>query len=154
MRLRAVVLLAVMLLSACSSPLVRIHSPSISIKQFSLVEAQLLEQRYRLQLRIQNPNPYTLPISGMQYRLFLNGLEFAHGVSSQSVTIPAYEERLLEVDLVSTVGALAEQLRQWTRTPEDGLRYRLTGEVDLSTRVTPVGFDYHGAIPWNTALTP
>lgn len=155
MRLRILVLLAISsLLSACSNPFVRIQAPSVSIAQVSLIEAQLLEQRYRMQLRIQNPNPYALPISGMHYRLFLNGVEFARGVSSQSVQIPAYEERLLEVEMTSTIGALIGQLHRWQRIPEEGLRYRLAGEVNLSSRFTPVGFEYHGAIPTETPLTP
>lgn len=142
------------LLAACSSPLVRIHAPDISISQFSLVDVQLLEQRYHLQLRIQNPNPYSLPIAGMHYRLFLNGIEFAHGVSNQSVEIPAYGERLVEVDMVSTIGTLLDQIQRGQLIPEDGIRYRLTGEVDVRSRLTPVGFDYHGTIPLNTPLTP
>lgn len=143
-----------LLLTACSSPFTRIQPPSVSISQLRLVDARLLEQRYRLQLRIQNPNAYSLPISGLQYRLYLNGLEFARGVSSDSVTIPAYEERTLDVDMISTIGTVLDQLRQWSYTEGDELRYRLAGEVKLSTRLAPVGFEYHGVIPLKTRITP
>lgn len=142
------------MLLACSHPFTRIQAPSVSIAHIDLVDAQLLEQRYRLRLRVQNPNPYALPISGMHYRLFLNGLEFARGVSSQSVSIPAYEERTLEVDMVSTIGTLIEQLQRWQRLPDEGVRYRLAGEVNVRSRFAPVGFEYHGVIPLHTPLTP
>ncbi len=155
MRLRLVLLLSIYsMLMACSGPFTRIQAPSISISSLSLLDAQLLEQRYRLQLRIQNPNPYSLPIAGLQYRLYLNGLEFARGVSSQAVTVPAYEERVLNVDMISTIGTLIEQLRQWPDVQHGELRYRLAGEAKLSTRLVPIGFEYHGTIPLNTRLTP
>lgn len=142
------------LLSACTHPFTRIQPPSVSIAGIELIEAKVLEQRYRLQLRIQNPNGQALPISGMRYRLFLNGIEFAHGVSSQAVHIPAYEERLVDVELVSTIGAVVEQLSHWPRPSDEALRYRLAGEAEVSRRLAPVGFEYHGAIPLQTRLTP
>lgn len=155
MRVRFLVVVCLSsLLSACSHPFTRIQPPSVSIAHLALVDAALFEQRYRLQLRVQNPNGYALPISGMQYRLFLNGVEFARGVSSQSVRIPAYEERLVEVEMVSTIGAVVDQIKNWPRVYDEGLRYRLVGEANVARRLAPVGFEYHGAIPLDTPLTP
>lgn len=153
MRITLVCLLCLnSLLTGCSHPFARVESPSVSVSQIHLVEAHVLEQRYLLRLRLQNPNSFALPISGMQYRLFINGAEFAHGVSSQAVHVPAYGERLVEVEMVSTLGALMNQLRRWPPGPEDTLRYRLAGEAGLATRFRPVHFEYHGVFPFATPI--
>lgn len=148
------VLSFVSLLTACAHPFARVQSPSVSVAQFQLLDAKVLEQRYRLQLRIQNPNSFALPIAGMHYRLFLNGVEFARGVSNQSVNIPAFSERTMEVDMVSTIGTVIDQIQRWKRDSENGLRYRLAGEADVATSFAPVSFEYRGVIPLDTPLIP
>lgn len=152
MRFTLVCLLCLGSLLGCAHPFTRVQPPSVSISEIHLVEAQLLEQRYRLRLRLQNPNSFALPISGMEYRLFINGVEFARGVSSQSAYVPAYEERLLDVEMVSTIGSLVGQLRNWSRRPEQAVRYRLAGEVDVAARFAPVSFEFHGAFPFDTPV--
>lgn len=72
-----------LMLSACATMQERFEAPKVTITSLSLDRVTLLEQRYRMGLRIQNPNDMALSIAGMAYRFNVNGRELASGVSDQ-----------------------------------------------------------------------
>jgi LEA14-like dessication related protein len=106
----------------------------------------VLEQRYGLQLRILNPNDTALPVAGMQYSLQINDREFAYGVSRQPVSIPAYGEAVLDVDVVSNLLSVLQQLQEANTGKQDSLKYRLSGSLSLENRFGKLPFDYHGEL--------
>lgn len=131
--------------AACTGSPQPLTPPHVSLTNLRLVEMTLLEQRYALTLRIQNPNPVSLPIVGMDFRLNLNEAEFARGVNAESVTIPAYGEELLDVVVTSNfVGIIGELAVQGD--PGDQLRYELVGHVSVVGHPDRVQFSYEGAL--------
>ena len=75
-------------LGGCASiPTHKPIPPEVNLVGLRVVELGLFEQRYELQLRVQNPNSFVLPISGMSYSPELNGEEFARGVSRGKVSL-------------------------------------------------------------------
>ncbi len=143
-------LLMAVLLSACAGLYPRPDPPNVTLAGLRVVEMGLFEQRYRLRLRIQNPNAFALPIRGMDYELTLNDREFARGVSRQYVTVPAFGEEVLEVDVISNLGELIEQLQDLGAGRVYTLSYGLSGGISLANRAIKIPFDYQGEI----ALTP
>ena len=138
------------IVSGCATLTHKVEPPTVSLAGIQLLELGLLEQRYRLQLRIQNPNDFALPIAGMEYRVNLNDAEFAHGVSSHSVSVPAFDEAVLEVDGVSNLSSVLNQLQLLGSRREQTLRYALTGSAKLKNRLLRIPFEYHDEI--NLAL--
>ena len=117
----------------------------MNIADIRLQDATLLEQRYRLQLRIQNPNPVDLPIEGLSYDLEINGKPFSKGVSSQAITVPRYGSELLEVEGTSTLFDVLRQMAELRKGQPKAVQYRLTGKLGLSNgRREP--FDYQGQV--------
>jgi LEA14-like dessication related protein len=108
----------------------------------------LLEQRYGLQLRIMNPNDTAIPLEGLSYTLEINGREFAYGVSRQSVSIPAYGEALLDVDVVSNLLNVLQQVQEMGAEKRSSLNYRLSGKMNLASRVGSLPFDYQGELDY------
>ena len=106
----------VLAFGACTVSREPLAPPQVSISDLHPVEMTLLEQRYAVTLRVQNPNPVSLPIIGIAFRLNLNEAEFARGVNAESVTIPAYGEELLDVVVTSNLaGAMGELSAQGAR---------------------------------------
>ena len=131
-------------LFSCAVIPIQPEPPHISLVDLKPLDMGLFEQRYRLRLRIQNPNSFALPITGMDYTLYLNDREFAQGVSPNSTTIPGLGERVIEVDVVSNLARAFEQLLAWGI--EDGLRYRLAGGLRLQRTAVRLPFEYQGEI--------
>jgi LEA14-like dessication related protein len=148
--------LLLILMSGCAGVRMLLQPPHVSLVDISPVQINLFEQRYRLQLRIQNPNNYTLPIGGMQYKVYLNDKEFAEGVSRQAVTVPAFGEAIVVVDVTSDLGKILQQVRQLGTGKMEKLRYRLTGGIQVSHQPIRLPFHYEGEIDlnWATPSSP
>jgi len=123
------------LLSACAGITYHAEPPQISVSNIQLVDAQLLEQRYGLTLRVQNTNDFPLFIKGLSYKLHINGSEFAHGVSKQTLDILPYEEQLLTVSLVSNTFGLIQQFKSLNYK---AINFRLSGHVSHGTIANPI----------------
>lgn len=137
-------LLTLIFLGGCASFFQRPDPPRISLASIRPVDIGLFEQRYRLRLRVQNPNPSDLLIKGMDYTLYLNEQQFAHGVSPESATVPAYGEQIVEVDVVSNLARLFDQFSELGR--QRSLNYRLVGGIRLADMAARIPFEYQGEI--------
>ena len=139
------------LLSACAGLTERPEPPQVSLANINIMELGIFEQRYGLRLRIQNPNSFALPLAGMSYQLYINGESFAHGVSSDRVTIPAFGENVVDVDVVSSLTQLAKQLTDLGAQARPSVKYRLEGKVKLDNFVGNIPFNYEGEVKFDLA---
>ncbi|SFM42966.1 LEA type 2 family protein [Nitrosomonas communis] len=114
----------VALLVACTQLGTIKQKPEITLANIELVELGLLEQRFNLQLRIQNPNDVALRINGMTVDLELNGTKFAKGLSDKTVTVPRMSEAVMEVKATSSLGMLWQQLSQLEKSSSDKIDYQ------------------------------
>ena len=73
-------------------------------------ESGPLEQRIKVDLRIQNPNDQPITADGMQIRLDVNGTRLARGVSDATFTIPRLGETTTSIVATTTVFDLAKQI--------------------------------------------
>lgn len=142
-RIVPIVLLTALMLG-CASLGERREPPIVNLAGLEMGEMTLFEQRYRLQLRVQNPNDVELPISGLHCTLVINDREFANGVSDASVTVPRFGEALLSIEVVSDLRRVIAQLRDRDSQPVDSITYRLSGKLALQNSPFPVPFDYYG----------
>lgn len=134
----------VFLIAGCASLGHRPEPPIVSLAGRQMGEATLFEQRYQLQLQLQNPNDVDLPISGLRCTLFINEREFAKGVSAAGVTVPRFGDAVLAVDVLSDLRRVFEQLRDAGGKPAEAVSYRLTGKIALQGSPFTLPFDYRG----------
>lgn len=137
-------LVLTLLLNGCSALRHRPEPPLVGLAGIQLQDMTLFEQRYRLQLRLQNPNDIDLPVSGMSCTLYVNEREFAQGVSATAVTVPRFGEAVLAVDVVSDFRRVFDQLRESARVSGEPVSYRLSGKLALEGYAFPLPFDYRG----------
>lgn len=132
-------------LAACVGPRGPVESPQVSLVDLRVIDVKLFEQRYGLQLRVQNPNNVPLPIVGMDYVVRLNGIEFGKGVSRESVSVPAYGESIIEVPVVSNVWSLWQRLQDLQQGQlAQGVKVEIVGDVSLAHRAGEVPFAFQG----------
>ncbi|MEK6775591.1 MAG: LEA type 2 family protein [bacterium] len=153
---RVPLVLLVILVSGCALGLSRTEPPYVTLSGMDVVRADLFEQRFLLRLRMQNPNGFPLPISGMKYALEINNRAFARGVTRKPVTIPAYGEEIVDVEVVSDIGRVIEQFQSLGAGDVRKLNYRLSGSASLANRMMSLPFEYKGEIDlaWPRPGTP
>jgi LEA14-like dessication related protein len=143
-----VIWLATLFLVACATLSPYQESPRVSLVSIQPRQMMLLEQRFALQLRILNPNKVAIPVNGLSYAIEINGREFAYGVSQQTAEIPAFGEALLDVEVVSNLLNIMQQLQAMSDATRNSLDYRLTGKINLANSPVSLPFDYSGELTY------
>ena len=128
------VLLLALLLAGCAGLQSRQEAPRVTLVGIKVIEIGLLEQRFGLTLRVQNPDRAALDIDGISFTVEINGKSFAQGVGASEVRVPGFGETLLTVRASSTLLDIVEQLR------------------DLEQRNAPVDYRIHGSISQRGSL--
>ena len=121
-------------------------APEISLKDFKLVKLGLLEQDYRLKLQLKNPNPVPIPITGLTYKLQINGKEFTTGSSDKAITIPANGEEFLEIDVASNLMSIMGQWKDFKSLLNKKFEYDLSGGVNIMDTAAEIPFSYKGDV--------
>jgi LEA14-like dessication related protein len=143
-----VIVLVTILLGACATLSPYKDAPRVSLVSIQPQEMGVLEQRFALQLRILNPNNVAIPVNGLSYAIEINDREFAYGVSQQAVEIPAFGEALLDVEVVSNLLNVMQQLQALHGDTRNSLSYRLTGKISLANSTASLPFDYSGELTY------
>ncbi len=150
LRKRLALLLVFALLSACGALGPRLEAPKLAVAKVELVKGDLLEQRLRARMRVQNPNDRELRVRGVTYTIELGGEELGRGLSGSSFVVPARGEAefdmLVTANLAGTLLKLLERARQSGGAPNE-LTYQLRGEVKLdSGLIRTVPFNEKGQL--------
>ncbi|RRJ84053.1 LEA type 2 family protein [Aestuariirhabdus litorea] len=145
---RLVLFLLLLVLGGCASLQPDYEKPRLSVTSIQLLPADGLSQRFKIGLRILNPNPSELALSGIFYSMSLEGYELLSGASGQIGTVPAYGEKDFSVTAATDVLNGARLLHQLLSSPRDKLDYSFKGRLDLSNWWVPsVRVEETGEIP-------
>ena len=132
------------LLLSCANPSLLLKPPKVTLTDLRLQSVTLFEQRYAVGLRFQNPNAITLPIRGMQFTLYVNQAELAHGVNRDEMTLPAYGEKVINIDVVSSLSSIVDQIRAIGKNTQAGIQYKVVGNVSVAGFSENLPFEYAG----------
>ena len=133
-------------LLSCSALSSKPESPRVTLVGLKLISVELLEQRYQVSLRVKNPNAFTLPVRGIDFRLEFNGETFADGVSNQSVDVPAYGENVINLEVSSNLLQAFHQFQSLQESQSPGLEYRISGNMATGVYGPKLPFDYAGEL--------
>jgi LEA14-like dessication related protein len=141
-------LVTVMVLAACATPPPGIEAPKISIANIAPKDFALFEQRFDVQLRIQNPNEKELSLNGMRFDIDLNEREFANGMTGETVVIPRFGSQVVNVEVITGISSFLRQIQELNKTGAGGkMTYRIKGTAFVESPGTfKLPFDEKGEI--------
>ena len=103
-----VVCALVLCLAACSTP--KLAVPKLALVSVAMTSADIFNQQFMVRLNVENPNDTELRITGIDYKLFLEGDSFAEGLSNKPFTVPASGDTdfdmIVRTNFVSSAGRL------------------------------------------------
>jgi LEA14-like dessication related protein len=126
----------------------RISEPEFTITSIAIMQAELINTRFRVSLRIDNPNLFPLVLSSLGYELYGEGRFWADGKKQDVLYIPAQGSS--ETNLFLTMNFINMQRHLLDEIIAMRLvRYRFTGEAEVGTGVAwlpqfHMGFDHSG----------
>lgn len=116
--------------SGCSSVMTDdLQDPEVRLLKVDVVKAKLLEQKFVLRFRIDNPNDLSLPVRFLRYKVKLNGVPLAEGESDRDFTIPAKGHKNFEIPVRTNLWRHLKQIVNMLEDPDKPISYQLQGEV-------------------------
>ncbi|SDI45909.1 LEA14-like dessication related protein [Pseudomonas flavescens] len=105
------------------------EDPDVRLVNVDVIRAKLLEQRFVLRFRIDNPNDVSLPVRGLSYVVHLNEVKLAEGESEVWFTVPASGHVEFDVPVRTNLWRHVRQVVALLEQPDQPISYRLQGEV-------------------------
>lgn len=121
-------------------------APKVSLSDIKVAGMGIMEQRFQLRLEIDNPNAFPIPIVGVNYDLSINGKPFFQGQNDTPLTVPAQGKEYLNIDVISSLSNILEQLQSWQNLGSD-VSYQLKGNVKLTELAIAYPFERQGSVP-------
>ena len=105
-----VLFLASLMLAGCASLAYR-EPVRINVVGLEPIPGEGMEMRFKVKLRVQNPNESAIDFDGLSLDLDLNGRHFASGVSDRAGSVPRFGETLIEIPVsVSAIAVVRQAL--------------------------------------------
>ena len=124
----AVVCAFAVCLTACSAFRPKIEVPRLTLVRIGMMSADVFNQQFLVRLHVENPNDRELPVTGIDYKLFLEGDSFAEGVSNKPFTVPAKGET--EFDMTVRTNFASGVARLLSRlNGRDQVQYVVEGKI-------------------------
>ena len=116
--------------------------PEVIVTNITPLETTAFEQRMKVDLRISNPNDYDLRVTGMDFKLDVNGKQLARGLSNKELVVPRLATAVTSVETSTTTFDLIRQAFGMSHKQE--LAYEIKGVLHLSDGHLP--FENSGTV--------
>jgi LEA14-like dessication related protein len=120
------------LLAACSTLSPKLESPDLEVTGIQMLSTDMFAQKFRVRVRVTNPNDLELQVRGIEYQIILMGDSFAEGNSTDKFVLPAMGEA--EFDMMVTTNFVSSFGRLLSRVGGgklENLDYEIAGHVML-----------------------
>jgi LEA14-like dessication related protein len=112
----------------------RIRQPEFTVSSLAVEQAELINTRFRVTLRIDNPNSYPLELSALNYELYGAGRYWAEGKETKVMRIPPMssteKDLFLLMNFTNMKREVLDQVIALRTVP-----YRFTGDVLVGTGI-------------------
>ena len=126
-----------LLIAGCATMRPNFETPDIQVTSFSMLPSTGLEARFKIGLRVTNPNRQSLNVRGMSYNVSLEGFKFIRGVGNDIPTIPGYSEEEFYVEASTNLIESIKMITSFINNPKDKLKYAFGAKLDIGSSILP-----------------
>ncbi|MCM2312136.1 MAG: LEA type 2 family protein [Steroidobacteraceae bacterium] len=141
------------LLAACSTLGSNLQAPKLELLGVQMLSTDMFAQRFKVRVKVINPNELELPVRGLEYTILMMGDSFAEGMSTESFVLPALGEAefdmLVTTNFVSSFGRLLSRVQGGKL---ENIDYEITGKIMVEKgMVRKVPFNHRGTVDFTRA---
>ena len=103
--------------------------PDVHLEKVELVQAKLLEQRFRLHFRVDNPNDSTLTVRGLSYAVYLGTIKLTEGENEHWFSVQPKSSADYVIPVRTNLWPQIRDVVQMLKNPDKPVPYRLEGEL-------------------------
>jgi LEA14-like dessication related protein len=121
-----------------------------------MMSTDMFAQRFKVRVKVINPNDLELQVRGLEYTMLLMGDSFAEGMSSEQFLLPAMGEAefdsMVTTNFVSSFGRLLSRVGSGKL---ENIDYEITGKVFVDKgMVRKIPFNHRGTVDFSKQLKP
>jgi LEA14-like dessication related protein len=144
------------LLAACASVSPKLEAPRLELMGVQMLSTDMFAQRFKIRVKVNNPNDLELPVRGLEYTIIMMGDSFAEGMSDQAFVLPAMGEAefdmLVTTNFVSSFGRLLSRVQGGKL---ENIDYEITGKVMVDKgMVRKIPINHRGTVDFTRATKP
>jgi len=118
------------LLASCSTLGSKLEAPHMEVVGVQMLSTDMFAQRFKVRVKVQNPNDLELPVRGLEYTILMMGDSFAEGMSDAPFVLPALGEAefdmLVTTNFVSSFGRLLSRVQGGKL---ENIDYEIAGKI-------------------------
>jgi LEA14-like dessication related protein len=149
----AFLVVAATLLAGCATMGTKLESPTVSLLNVQVLSTDMFAQKFRVRVKVENPNNLELKVKGIEYEILLMGDGFAEGNSSDQFLLPAKGEA--EFDMVVTTNFVSSLGRLISRKGGGKLEdvdYEIVGQIFVDKgMLNKIPFNHKGVVDFTRA---
>jgi LEA14-like dessication related protein len=143
-------------LTACASVSAKLEPPGLELVGVQMLSTDMFAQRFKVRVKVINPNDLELPVRGLEYTIIMMGDSFAEGMSDQAFVLPAKGEAefdmLVTTNFVSSFGRLLSRVQGGKL---ENIDYEITGKVMVDKgMVRKIPINHRGTVDFTRATKP
>ncbi|MHC8310685.1 LEA/WHy family protein [Pseudomonas sp. GT1P32] len=104
--------------------------PEVHLVKVEVVRAKLMEQRFLLFFRVDNPRDSDLTVRGLEYRIHLGEMLLTEGEHEHWFTVSPKHSAYFKVPIRTNLWPKVRELVKLLKKPEQPIPYRLEGELE------------------------
>lgn len=128
----AVTCMCVLLLAACATVMPSLDPPKVTVDSVESIPGNGGAPRFRIKLRVANPNQQTLDIAGISYGIEILDEELISGVTNDVPEIVGYTEEVVTLEASLQVFQVVRLFTKLGRTAGEPLEYKFTAKIDFN----------------------
>jgi LEA14-like dessication related protein len=113
----------------------RIEAPVFTITAIAVQKAELINTRFKVSLRVDNPNSFPVELSSFNYKLYGSGRLWADGKETEVLLVPPKDSAETSLFLVMNFINMRRELLDQIIAMKQ-INYRFTGEALVSTGIS------------------
>ena len=103
--------------------------PQVHLLKVEVVRARLLDQKFMLYFRVDNPNDSSLTVRGLEYRIHLSQFLLIEGESDQWFSVDPKSSGYFQVPIRTNLWQHLREVVKLLKKPEQPIPYRLEGTL-------------------------
>ena len=152
--LRALTLVLLLAVAACASLAPKLETPRLSLLGIQIMSGDMFAQRFRVRVKVENPNDIEVAVDGIEYKILLMGDSFADGTTDHSFVLPARGEAefdmMVNTNFVSSLGRLVSRMGGGKL---ENVEYEIAGKLHLQKgMVRTIPFNHRGTVNFTKQL--
>jgi LEA14-like dessication related protein len=104
--------------------------PQVHLVKVEVVQAKLMQQRFLLYFRVDNPDDSDLTVRGLEYRIHLGDLLLTEGEHEHWFTVGPKRSAYFKVPIRTNLWPKVRDVMKLLKKPGQPIPYRLEGEME------------------------